>query len=367
MLREVLCVLVPVLLAGSSSPRPFAVSDHCDGYRFYNPGIDIDKSFVDLWRMLNSPNRARWPEHVDNGSFPPPPRAVPPGEIAVTPIGQATVLIQFAGLNVLTDPTYSKRASPLGWVGPKRARDPGVAFEALPRIDVVALSHNHYDHMDMPTLRRLRDRWDPLVVAGLGNARLLASHGLEHVTELDWWQSIELRPDVRLTFVPAQHWSGRAFGDRRRMLWGGYWFDAPGGRVYFAGDTGYPAQFREIRRRLGAPTIALLPIGAYEPRWFMAPQHVNPEEAVRAHLDLGARLSIGMHFATFHQLSDEAMDAPVRALAVALQGHDVSADAFRVLGFGETLTPAADPEGSRVLVAGGDPVDTDRAHATPLQ
>jgi L-ascorbate metabolism protein UlaG (beta-lactamase superfamily) len=204
-------------------------------------------------------------------------------------------------------------------------------------------------------------------VAGLGNARLLASHGLEHVTELDWWQSIELRPDVRLTFVPAQHWSGRAFGDRRRMLWGGYWFDAPGGRVYFAGDTGYPAQFREIRRRLGAPTIALLPIGAYEPRWFMAPQHVNPEEAVRAHLDLGARLSIGMHFATFHQLSDEAMDAPVRALAVALQGHDVSADAFRVLGFGETLTPAADPEGSRVLVAGGDPVDTDRAHATPLQ
>jgi L-ascorbate metabolism protein UlaG (beta-lactamase superfamily) len=338
MLRQAFYVLVPLLCAGSASPRPFAISDHCDGYRFYNPGVDIDKSFADLWRMLNSGNRALWPEHVDNGSFPAPPREVSPSEIVVTPIGHATVLIQFAGLNVLSDPMYSKRASPVSWAGPARVREPGVALEALPSIDVVVLSHNHYDHMDMPTLRRLRDRWDPLIVAGLGNARLLASHGLQHVAELDWWQSIELDPDVRLTFVPAQHWSGRAFGDRRRMLWGGYWLESRAARVYFAGDTGYPAQFREIRRRLGAPDIALLPIGAYEPRWFMAPQHLNPEEAVRAHLDLAAGLSIGMHFATFHQLSDEAIDAPVQALTVARREHGVPDDAFRVLGFGEPMT-----------------------------
>jgi L-ascorbate metabolism protein UlaG (beta-lactamase superfamily) len=314
------------------------LTDHCDGYRFYNPGVAIDKSLVQVWRMLNSPNRARWPDRVDNGSYPPPPLDVPPGEIAITPIGHATVLIQFTGLNVLTDPMYSQRASPVSWAGPERARDPGVAFETLPPIDVVVLSHNHYDHMDMPTLRRLRDRWHPLFVAGLGNARVLASHGIEHIVELDWWQSIELRSNVRLTFVPAQHWSGRGFGDRRRMLWGGHWFDAPAGRVYFAGDTGYPAQFHEIRQRLGAPDIALLPIGAYEPRWFMAAQHLKPEEAVRAHLDLGARLSIGMHFATFHQLSDEAIDAPVQALVIARREQSVPDDAFRVLGFGETLT-----------------------------
>jgi L-ascorbate metabolism protein UlaG (beta-lactamase superfamily) len=337
MLRQAFCVLVPMLLAGSTSPRPYPVSDHFDGFRFYNPGIDIDKSFLDLWRMLNSGNRAQWPEHVENGAYPPPPRDVAPAEIAVTLIGQATLLIQFAGLNVLTDPMYSKRASPVSWAGPERARDPGVAFDALPRVDVVVLSHNHYDHMDMPTLRRLRDRWDPLIVAGLGNARFLDGHGLERVAELDWWQSIELARGVRLTFVPAQHWSGRGFGDRRRMLWGGHWFEAPAGRVYFAGDTGYPARFRDIRRRLGAPDIALLPIGAYEPRWFMAPQHVNPEEAVRAHLDLGARTSIAMHFATFHQLSDEAIDAPVQALAAARHQHSIPDGAFRVLAFGETL------------------------------
>ena len=337
MLRAAFYILATLLLVDSTSPRPYPVSDHFDGYRFYNPGIDIDKSFIDLWRMLNSGNRARWPEHVENGSFPPPPRNVPADEIAVTPIGHATLLIQFAGLNVLTDPMYSKRASPVTWAGPERVRDPGVAFDVLPRIDVVVLSHDHYDHMDLATLRRLRDRWNPLVVVGLGNARYLAGYGLERSVELDWWQSIDLGPGVRLTFVPAQHWSGRGFGDRRRTLWGGYWFDAAAGRVYFAGDTGYPAQFREIRRRLGQPDIALLPIGAYEPRWFMAPQHVKPEEAVRAHLDLGARLSIAMHFATFHQLSDEAIEAPVTALAVAQREHGLPGDVFRVLGFGETL------------------------------
>jgi L-ascorbate metabolism protein UlaG (beta-lactamase superfamily) len=349
MLRPAFYVLMPLLLCGSTSPHPYPVSDHFDGYRFYNPGVDIDKSLADLWRMLNSGNRARWPEHVENGVFPPPPRAVSSDEIAVTVINHATVLIQFAGVNVLTDPMYSKRASPVSWAGPKRVRDPGVAFESLPRIDVVVLSHNHYDHMDLPTLRRLRDRWDPLIVVGLGNARYLAGQGLERTTELDWWQSMEVAPSVRLTFVPAQHWSGRGFGDRRRMLWGGHWFDAPAGRVYFAGDSGYPAQFREIRRRLGQPDIALLPIGAYEPRWFMAPQHINPEEAVRTHLDLGARMSIAMHFATFHQLSDEPIDAPVEGLAAARYQHAMPDDVFRVLPFGETLSWIRRTEGESQL------------------
>lgn len=337
MFRSVLLALVPICLVSSSPPQPFPITDHFDGRRFFNPDIDIDKSLVDLWRLRNSGNRAQWPDHVDNGDCPPPPAAVVADEIAVTHIGHATFLLQFPDLNVLTDPMYSERASPVSWTGPKRVRDPSVPFDALPRIDLVVLSHNHYDHMDLPTLRRLRDRWNPLIVAGLGNGRYLAIKGIDNTKELDWWQSIELRPGLRLTFVPAQHWSSRGFGDRRRMLWGGYWFRSPAGRVYFAGDTGYPAQFLEIRRRLGQPDLALLPIGAYEPRWFMAPQHENPDEAVRAHLDLGARLSIAMHFATFHQLSDEAIDAPVHALDVSRRERRVSSDAFRVPGFGETV------------------------------
>ena len=337
MLRPAFYVLVPMLVMGSAPARTYAISDHFDGRRFFNPGLDIDKSFADVWRMLSSGQRAIWPKHVANDEFAPPPPAGAPGEIAITAIGHATFLIEFAGLNVLTDPMYSERASPLSWAGPRRVRDPGVPFEALPRVDVVVLSHNHYDHMDLPTLRRLRDRWDPLIVAGLGNRAFLADQGLERVRELDWWQSIELRPTVRLTFVPAQHWSGRGFGDRRRVLWGGYWFDAADGRVYFAGDTGYPAQFREIRRHLGAPDVALLPIGAYEPRWFMGLQHLNPGEAVLGHVDLGAQLTIGMHFATF-QLSDEAIDAPVQALEKARRAHGLSRDVIRTLGFGETLT-----------------------------
>ena len=180
MLRQAVYVLVPILLAGSAPERPFPISDHFDGRRFYNPGVDIDKSFADLWRMLNSGNRARWQEHVENGVFPLPPAQRRAGGDRCHPDRpRHQPGASSRDLNILTDPMYSERASPVSWAGPKRARDPGVAFDSLPRIDVVVLSHNHYDHMDLPTLRRLRDRWNPLIVAGLGNGRYLASHGTQ--------------------------------------------------------------------------------------------------------------------------------------------------------------------------------------------
>src|SRR5262249_9155358 len=160
--------------------------------------------------------------------------------IALTHIGQATFLLQFGGLNILTDPNFSERASPVGWAGPKRVRDPGVALERLPRIDLILLSHNHYDHMDLPSLRRLRYRWNPPLVTGLGNGRYLAGKTLRKCVELDWWESWDPKPGVCVYYVPAQHWSSRGFFSRRRMLWGGHVIQAPAGRVYFAGDTGYP-------------------------------------------------------------------------------------------------------------------------------
>ncbi len=311
-------------------------SDHFDGERFFNPGADTDRSFRDFLRWARNSSRAKWPDRVANGTYPPPPQQVEPGEIAVTHIGQATMLIQIPGCNILTDPIFSERASPVSWAGPKRARAPGISLDALPRIGLVLLSHNHYDHMDLPTLRSLQKRWPPAIVTGLRNGRYLAAKGITNAVELDWWQSVEPGAGIRVTYVPAQHWSSRTGRDRRIMLWGGHFLESAAGRVYFAGDSGYGPHFAEIRRRLGAPDIALLPIGAYEPRWFMGTPHMNPADAVQAHIDLGPSQSVAMHFGTF-QLTDEAIDAPRVALEESKRERGIPEHAFRALGFGETL------------------------------
>lgn len=313
------------------------MSQHFDGKRYFNPGLpSASRGFGDFLRWQLSGQRRPWPARVEDRPAPPPPPAVAATEIAATFIGHATFLVQTAGLNLLTDPVFSRRASPLAWAGPQRVREPALRFEDLPPIHAVLVSHNHFDHMDLATLRRLHRRWRPPIVTGLGNGRYLARRGLPEAIELDWWQSWSPRPDVAITFVPAQHWSRRSLFDTRRTLWGGHMVSGPAGRVFFAGDTAYPAYFREIKERVGAPDVALLPIGAYEPRWFMGGQHMNPDDAVRAHLDLGARMSVAMHFATFH-LTDEAIDEPLRHLDVARAEHGVTPDNFRVPAFGETI------------------------------
>ena len=233
----------------------------------------------------------------------------------------------------LTDPIFSLRCSPVQWAGPKRARPPGLALADLPRPDIVLLSHNHYDHMDIPSLRILRKRHDPRFVTTLGNARVLAKHGIDAV-ELDWWQDTAIDA-LRITATPARHFSARTPWDRNRALWGGFMLDAGAGRILFAGDSGQGAHWEAIRERLGAPALALLPIGAYEPRWFMAPVHMNPAEAVEAHIALGSAQSVGMHFGTF-QLTDEAIDAPLHALDAARTANGIAPDDFVTHGFGET-------------------------------
>jgi L-ascorbate metabolism protein UlaG (beta-lactamase superfamily) len=310
-------------------------SDHFDGERFFDPGGARLRSFREFLRWRLSREKPAWPEWISDDD-PPLPDAPAPGQVAVTYIGHATLLLRFAGLNVLTDPMFSLRASPFASLGPKRVRAPAIALADLPRIDAICLSHNHYDHMDLPSLRALQLRRDPPIITGIGNGAYLASHGIATAIELDWWESIEPAPGLKFTYVPAQHWSRRHLWDTNRMLWGGHVIEAQGARAYFAGDTGYPAQFGEIARRCGAPDIALLPIGAYEPRWFMAPQHMNPEEAVRAHLDLGARLSVAIHFGTFC-LTDETFGAPEAALAEARPQHNVAESMFRIPAFGETI------------------------------
>jgi len=307
-------------------------TDHFDGRRFFNPNGANGQPVWMVPRLLLTP-RTRWPSAV-----PVEPRRPPtagPVDVVVTFVGHATFLIQVAGLNLLIDPVYAARASPVAFAGPRRVRAPGVRFDDLPTIALVLLSHNHYDHCDLGTLRALGRRFHPLVVTPSGNGRLLRSAGIGHVEEIDWWQSAGEAP-LPITLTPAQHFSSRNMFDRNRALWGGFLIEADGRRILFAGDSGYGPHFRDIAARLGPIDLALLPIGAYEPRWFMKEIHMNPAEAVQAHLDLAARQSIAMHFGTF-QLTPEGIDEPVRELARALRERRVPAERFRTVEVGESV------------------------------
>ncbi len=311
------------------------MSEHFHRGRFRNPVTTADRRFWQFLRWMATRRKERWPRWVEEVPPGPVPQA-DAGHVAATFVNHSTFLLQVGGQRILTDPMWSRRASPLSWAGPRRVRRPGVALEDLPPVSVVLVSHNHYDHMDLPTLRHLRERFDPLFVTSLGNRRYLRRRGLGRVEELDWWQSLRIGASLVVTLTPAQHFSARGLFDRNRTLWGGFLLASGRTRVYFAGDSGYGAHFRAIRERAGGIDLALLPIGAYEPRWFMRPAHVNPAEAVQVHLDLRPRLSIAMHFGTF-QLTDEAIDEPVRALRAALAERGVDQHEFRVPAFGETI------------------------------
>lgn len=312
--------------------------DNFDGTRFFLKGHTSSASFRDLLKWQTSGGRARWPKRVVNGEFPRPPQRVEGERLLATWIGQATVLIQTAGLNILTDPFFSTRASPFKYAGPRRVRPPGVALHDLPPIDVILLSHNHYDHMDVPALAKLARHGAPQVVTPLGNRRYIqkAMPGVA-ISELDWHQPIDCGA-ARITLMPAMHWSKRTLSDVNTALWGAFVIDAGTGPIYFAGDTGFGEgnTFREVRERHGALRLSLLPIGAYEPRWFMKNQHMNPEEAVAAHVLLSSGTSIGIHHSTI-QLTDEAIDAPALALREAAAAAGLPQGAFLASEVGEPL------------------------------
>jgi len=319
-------------MLGVITTMAFDTSDHFDGQRFFNPAGAAPQPFSAAPRMLVEP-RARWPARI--AVTPQRPPALDGAAAAVTFIGHSTFLIQTAAGNILTDPMFSERAGPLNVLGPRRVRQPAVRFDDLPPISTVLLSHNHYDHCDKPTLRKLAKRFDPLVVTPLGNTPLVRSTGIRRVEELDWWDGAKATA-LPIALTPARHFSARTPFDRNRALWGGFVITIGGTRIYFAGDSAYARFFGEIRRRLGPIDLALIPIGAYEPRWFMQTVHMNPAEAVQAHLELEARESIGMHFGTF-QLTAEGIDEPLRALEESLRAHDIPPSRFRTLGFGESL------------------------------
>jgi L-ascorbate metabolism protein UlaG (beta-lactamase superfamily) len=307
------------------------VSDHFDGRRFHNFAAE-PRGFAGILRWAATRRRGVWRRRREEPLGAAPPRRV--ADLRVTFVNHATVLIQTAGRNILTDPVWSERASPVSWAGPRRVRPPGIRFDDLPQIDAVLISHNHYDHLDLETLARLSRRDRPWIVAGLGVRALLARHGIENGTELDWWQSADLSRGLSVTSVPAQHFSGRGFTDRNATLWTGFVLSGAAGDVFFAGDTGYGPHFVAIRERFPRLRLAILPIGAYRPEWFMGPVHVDPAQALQAFRDLAAGTGLGMHFGTF-ELTDEGEEEPPREIARLIEAAPEPKPRFWVLGFGE--------------------------------
>jgi L-ascorbate metabolism protein UlaG (beta-lactamase superfamily) len=356
------------------------VSDHFDGERFFNPGFPPYSSggpqrFLNRWLRGE---RAQWPATLPvepgypaaEGTACPSARAavvenwrrcvdsVDPKVMAATWIGHATVLIQAGGLNILTDPIWSERASPFSFVGPKRVRAPGIRFEDLPKIDLILISHNHYDHMDLPTLKRLWERDKPLIVTSLGNDTILRGEGIAS-RALDWRGRVAVRPNVEVTVERNHHWGSRWGTDRNRALWSAFTVKTPAGNIFFAGDTGWGdgSWVREAARN-GPYRLAIIPVGAYEPRDFMKTNHVDPDEAVRIFEALNPTQALGVHWGTF-QLTFEPIDDPPLRLAAALRRRGIDARRFRTIEvgrpwrLGETPGPISETGSAGVRSAAG--------------
>jgi L-ascorbate metabolism protein UlaG (beta-lactamase superfamily) len=313
------------------------LSDHFDGIRFFDEHGMAPKKPRDLMRWWASNGKSKWPPRVVNTFSDTPPERVEGSTWRVCFVGHATILLQTAGMNILLDPVWSERVSPVTFAGPRRVNDPGIVFDKLPPIDVVLLSHNHYDHLDLPTLARLAAAHPLRVVTPLGNDTILRAHipGIR-VDAFDWGDRVVLSPQIAVTLAPMRHWSARQVFDRNKALWAAFIIETPAGRIYHVADSGYGQghHFRAARDSHGPFRLAILPIGAYEPRWFMNDQHMNPADTVQAFLDCGAEHALAHHYGTF-QLTDEAIDEPPRALAVACEQTGIAPERFRVLAPGE--------------------------------
>lgn len=311
----------------------YPLSDHYDGKRFYNPwGVNNNKTFFDVLKWKFTSQAKAWP------ATPPTVLTTPqlvregsPSSVHVTFLGHSTLLIQDPHISILSDPQFSERASPFSFIGPKRFRKVAIEIQDLPRVDIVIVSHNHYDHLDLSSLIELNQRFHPKFIVPLGNAKILKREGIKNIIELDWWQSEGI-----IQLVPVQHWSARGLFDQNQALWGGFIIYLAEKKIFFAGDTGYGPHFKMIQERLGPMDLSILPIGAYEPRSFMKEQHMNPKDALQAHLDLHSQQSIAMHFETF-QMTDEGYEEPRQSLLQVLHEKGLSNEAFFIPQTGETL------------------------------
>jgi L-ascorbate metabolism protein UlaG (beta-lactamase superfamily) len=316
------------------------VSDHFDGKTFFDPDGVPPKSLSEVlrWQFGGDRQRQAWPDWVENEHADTPPPRVNSG-VRLSYVGHASWLIQAAGQNILIDPVWSDRVSPVSFVGPKRHNAPGIAFDRLPAIDTVLVSHGHYDHLDLATLSRLAATFNPRVVTPLGNDSTMRSADRAiRVEAFDWKDRVELGGGLAVTLVPTRHWTSRTLFDRNKALWASFMLETPAGKIYIVCDSGYGdgIHFRRVRDAHGPLRLAILPIGAYEPRWFMQDQHMNPADAVKAFADSGAGQALAHHHATF-QLTDEAMHAPAKELDIALDAAGIPRERFVALKPGQVF------------------------------
>ena len=297
------------------------VSSHFNGKVFHNNPGTKKGSFARAlkWMLTRTPPQWQTQHYKLEKEF------AKPDNLVITPIIHASVFIQSPKLNILTDPIWSVRASPFSFVGPKRVYRPPVNIDKLGKVDVVLISHNHYDHMDKKTIKKIQELYQPVFITGLGNKSILESFGAKKVIELDWWQKSENLP---ISFVPAQHFSGRGLFDRNYSLWGGFIINIDGKIIYFSGDTGYGPFLQDIYQKFGKIDIAILPIGAYKPRDFMKQMHMNPDDAVKAMLDLHASHALGIHFDSFARLADEPQFSAGKDLKLALESRGIDPSRF---------------------------------------
>lgn len=353
-----LCALLNLASCAAVNDDYNPAKKHHRAEGFQNNYTDAtDKSRLDL---------LRWVYERQRDGLPKPPQTLTPivapdmafvaanqgaaQQPAITWIGHATMLVHIGGLTVLTDPIFSERASPVQFAGPKRYQPPGIALANLPHIDAVLLSHNHYDHLDTASVKALNAQagGPPLFIVPLGVKKWFAEQGITRVQQMDWWDTTTVKTaagQVDVHFTPVQHWSARGLSDRRATLWGGYALLAKDFHLYFSGDTGYSQDFADTQKHFAAQQtealgggfdMALIAVGAYEPRWFMKDQHVNPEEAVQIHLDLKAKRSVGVHWGTF-DLTDESLDQPPKDLDAARAAKNLPQAAFDVMAIGQTV------------------------------
>ncbi|WDZ76420.1 MBL fold metallo-hydrolase [Ensifer adhaerens] len=325
------------------------VSDHFDGTRFFNPGGRPPKGMTDLLRWQFGGGKARWPAHNPSPFAQTKPELVVEGErLRVTMVGHATLLIQVHGVNILTDPVWAHRASPFAFAGPQRRNAPGIELDDLPPIDIVLVTHNHYDHLDVETLAALHEEHGPRIITPLGNDTIIRRAVPDaEITVVDWNDQVDCGDDIILHAEPCHHWSARGSRDRRMALWAAFVLETPAGKIYHVGDTGFHdgINYRAAREKHGALRLANLPFGAYEPRWFMRDQHQNPEEAVRGMIECAAAHVAGHHWGTF-RLTDEGVDEPRQALERALDAAGIARSRFRPLRPGEIFdVPSAAPAG----------------------
>lgn len=349
--RRLLATMAAALLVGCASSNPAydpSQPHHLpNGFRnlHASPHGEPEGGFwAWQWQRLRAHLPADRPERVPRAPVDLARLQRPTADLTFTWLGHSSALWQVNGLQVMTDPHLSERASPVSFAGPRRLNAPPIGFDHLPRIDVVLISHNHYDHLDLATVQRLAAQagGSPLFVVPLGVGRWMADQGITRVKEMDWWQRVEIPATagaVTVTFVPSHHWSSRTPWDRSATLWGGFVMQtqmaAAPVSLYYAGDTGYAPDFAEIGQRFGGFDFSMIPVGCYEPRWFMRGQHVNEDEAVRIHRDVRSRQSIGVHWGVF-RLCDDPIDAPLDGLPAALERAQVPRDAFVLPVLGET-------------------------------